>query len=84
MSRVWQLQEAKNKFSEVVDEALRNGPQVITRRGVETVVIVSYGEYRKARGMRTKLSRFFKASPLADTDIDLARDQSGPRGDTGL
>ncbi len=30
MARVWQLQEAKNKLSEVVDEALKQGPQVIT------------------------------------------------------
>jgi len=39
MARVWQLQEAKNKFSEVVDEALKHGPQVITKRGVETVIV---------------------------------------------
>ncbi len=33
MGSVWQLQEAKNKFSEVVEAALKDGPQVITKRG---------------------------------------------------
>ena len=47
MTRVWQLQEAKNKFSEVVDEAIKHGPQVITKRGIETVIVLSYAEYRK-------------------------------------
>jgi prevent-host-death family protein len=40
MARTWQLQEAKNRFSEVVEEALKEGPQVITRRGVETAVVL--------------------------------------------
>ncbi len=30
----WQLQEAKNKFSEVIDKAIKDGPQVVTRRGI--------------------------------------------------
>jgi prevent-host-death family protein len=76
MARVWQLQEAKNKFSEVVDEALRHGPQVITRRGVETAIVLSYAEYRKMLLHQQKLSDFFRASPLAGLDLDLARDTS--------
>ena len=37
----WQLQEAKNRFSEVVSRALTEGPQTVTRRGTEVVVVVS-------------------------------------------
>ena len=33
---VWQIQEAKNKFSEMLDAALEQGPQIITRRGEKT------------------------------------------------
>jgi antitoxin Phd len=76
VKRVWQLQEAKNKFSEVVEEALSQGPQLITRRGVETVILLSYAEYRKLLASQKKLSEFFRQSPLADANIDLDRDMS--------
>ena len=47
MGQVWQLQEAKNKFSRVVQQAVDSGPQVITRRGTEVVIILSMDEYRQ-------------------------------------
>ena len=84
MARVWQLQEAKNKFSEVVDEALKHGPQVITKRGVETVIVLSYTEYRQMTLTQKKLSDFFRDSPLVAVDLDLTRDKSGPRADIAL
>jgi antitoxin Phd len=84
MARVWQLQEAKNKLSEVVDEALKHGPQVITRRGIETVIVLSYAEYRQMALTQKKLSDFFRDSPLADIDLDLTRDTGGLRADIAL
>jgi antitoxin Phd len=84
MARVWQLQEAKNKLSEVVEEALQHGPQVITRRGKEAVVLVSYAEYRRMLTSRLKLSEFFRSSPLADVELDLTRDGSPTRDDIPL
>jgi antitoxin Phd len=84
MKRVWQLQEAKNKFSEVVEEALSKGPQVVTRRGVEAVIVLSYAEYRKLLASHTKLSEFFCQSPLKDTGLDLSRDRSDVRPDIAL
>jgi prevent-host-death family protein len=66
MSRVWQLQEAKNRFSEVVEQALAHGPQLITKRGVEAVIVLSYAEYRSLLLNRKKLSTFFRESPLFD------------------
>ena len=84
MARVWQLQEAKNKFSEVVDEAIKRGPQIITKRGVETVIVLSYAEYRKVMLNQKRLSDFFRESPLAEVDLDLRRDRSGLRKGTAL
>jgi antitoxin Phd len=43
----WQLQEAKARFSEFLDAALKRGPQVVTRRGVEAAVLVSIEEWRR-------------------------------------
>ncbi|MCB0244680.1 MAG: type II toxin-antitoxin system Phd/YefM family antitoxin [Anaerolineae bacterium] len=82
--RYWQLQEAKNKFSQVVDEALAHGPQVVTRHGVETVVIISYDEFRKRQASQQTLSQFFRESPLADSEINLERDKSMSREDINL
>lgn len=79
MGRVWQLQEAKNKFSEVVEEALANGPQVITRRGVEAVIVLSYAEYRALLIMQKPLSAFFHDSPLAEEPLELTRSADGLR-----
>jgi prevent-host-death family protein len=84
VKRPWQLQEAKNKLSEVVDEAVRHGPQVITRRGVEVAVMLSYPEYRKLASSKKKLSAFFRESPLAGAGIDLSRDRTGMRQDIDL
>ncbi len=44
---VWQLQEAKNKFSQVVDNSLSEGPQIITRHGKNTAVLMDYRDYEK-------------------------------------
>lgn len=84
MTRVWQLQEAKNKLSEVVDEALSHGPQIITKRGVETAIVLSYADYRKLLLNQQKLSDFFRESPLAGVDLDLTRDTSPSREDIAL
>lgn len=84
MARVWQLQEAKNKLSEVVEEAMTNGPQVITKRGVEAAVVLSYAEYRKMMLRQTPISVFFQESPLAEETLDLSRDRSELRPDIEL
>jgi prevent-host-death family protein len=43
----WQLQDAKARFSEFLDAAIKDGPQVVTRRGVETAVLVPIEEWRR-------------------------------------
>ena len=82
MNSVWQIQNAKNKLSEVITRALTQGPQLITRHGEKTVVIVSYVEYEKMRKSQGKLSEFFRASPLAG--VELSRDKSMAREEIEL
>ncbi len=82
MDDIWQIQEAKNKLSEVIARALKQGPQLITRHGQKTVVVVSYTEYEKLRKSQGRLSEFFHVSPLAG--VDLARDKSLARKELEL
>jgi prevent-host-death family protein len=84
MPRVWQLQEAKNKLSEVVDQATSDGPQVITRRGEEVAVVISPASYRQLTARKQALSAFFRCSPLVGVDLDTARDRSPVRTEPDL
>jgi prevent-host-death family protein len=77
--REWQLQEAKNRLSQVVDSALHDGPQTITLRGKPAAVVVSFEEYRKMTQPRTGLSDFVRQSPLHDVELDLSRSADLPR-----
>jgi prevent-host-death family protein len=76
---IWPLQDAKNKFSEVVNDALRRGPQVITRRGIQTAVVISYEDYQRLQKPQADLVAFFQNSPLAEVELDLRRETSLPR-----
>ncbi len=76
---VWQLQEAKNRFSEVVNRALTEGPQTVTRHGEEIVVVLSKTEYNRLKKSQGSLVDFFRQSPLVGVDLNLERDQSLPR-----
>ncbi|MCX5829639.1 MAG: type II toxin-antitoxin system Phd/YefM family antitoxin [Deltaproteobacteria bacterium] len=69
----WQLQEAKSRLSQVVDHALREGPQTITLHGKPAVVVVSFEEFQNLIRPHTSLREFFRQSPLYDTDLDLER-----------
>lgn len=79
MKQQWQLQDAKNRFSEVVENAMQYGPQVVTKRGKEAVVVVSIEEYRKMKAPENSLTDFFSTSPLSGIDLDLDRDKSYAR-----
>ena len=76
---VWQLQEAKNRFSEVVNKALEEGPQTVTRHGEEIVIILSKAEYNRLVKSQTSLLEFFRQSPLVGIELELERDLSLPR-----
>lgn len=78
-NNIWQLQEAKQRFSELVNKALDEGPQVVTRRGEEVAVIVSKEEYQKLLKSQSSLLEFFRQSPLVGSELNLERDRSFPR-----
>jgi antitoxin Phd len=75
----WQLQEAKSRLSQLVENALREGPQTITLRGKPTVVVVSYERFKTLTRPSTTLREFFRRSPLCGADLDLERSQNLPR-----
>ena len=75
----WQLQEAKNRLSEVVKKAREDGPQIITVHGTDAVVIVGADQYRKLSRRKGTLVDFFRRSPLVGIDIDLARSEDTGR-----
>lgn len=83
MAHAWQLQDAKNKLSEVINEAIAHGPQIITRRGKETAVILSVDEYRHMAQPKTGLVKFMQQSPLRGVKLDLTRN-TDPGRDTAL
>lgn len=84
MEQIWQLQDAKNRFSEVVQAAQTTGPQIITKHGQETAVVIAYHEYRRLQLEQEPLSAFFRRSPLVNCELDLSRDSSGLRADIEL
>jgi prevent-host-death family protein len=45
----WQVYDAKARFSEFLDATLKEGPQVVTRRGVETAVLVPIDEWKRLK-----------------------------------
>lgn len=69
----WQLQEAKNKLSQVVQLAKTEGPQVITVRGAEEAVVISSEEYRRLTKRDVDLVSFLEQSPWADVELDIER-----------
>jgi antitoxin Phd len=79
MKSTWQLQEAKNRLSELVDQALRQGHQTITRHGEPTVVVVAFRDFQRWRRRQNSLVEFLHKSPLQGVELDLRRDKSPPR-----
>lgn len=66
----WQLQEAKNKFSEVVQKATSEGPQEVTVRGKRAVVVVSAEEYDKLAGEpKQSFVEFLLSGPAWDDEL---------------
>jgi prevent-host-death family protein len=62
----WQLQQAKQQFSRLVEMACTEGPQVVTRNGKEVVVVLAVGDYRTLRSDGGGFKRFLAAAPDFD------------------
>jgi prevent-host-death family protein len=75
MKSTWQVQEAKNKFSQVLDQA-ENEPQVITRHGRKAGVLMSYAEYRRRINSKRTIRDLYAGVPKFETDeLDFQRDR---------
>jgi prevent-host-death family protein len=71
----WQLQTAKQHFSELVERARNEGPQVVTKHGKDAVVVVSAEEYTRLRGSEPSLVEFIRAAPdFGALQLDRTRD----------
>jgi prevent-host-death family protein len=76
---VWSVAQAKARFSEVVDRALKEGPQAITRNGRPVVIVVSVEEWSRKTGRKGTLAEFFAASPLRGSGLEIERARGGMR-----
>jgi prevent-host-death family protein len=75
----WQLQDAKNRLSEVVRKARDEGPQTITVHGTPAAVVLSPEQYAKLSRRKGSLVEFFGKSPLRGAKLDLSRSQDSGR-----
>lgn len=78
MSEHWQVQEAKQRFSEVVRSARSDGPQFVTKHGEEVAVVLDIREYRRLKGGVRDFKTFLQTGPQTD-DLDLGRSDERPR-----
>ncbi|MBX3178466.1 MAG: type II toxin-antitoxin system Phd/YefM family antitoxin [Candidatus Hydrogenedentes bacterium] len=74
MEKTWQLQEARNHFSEVVERAMTAGPQIVSRHGKPAVVVPSCEAYDRLTDRSESLVAFLRASPLRGHDLERQRD----------
>jgi len=70
----WQLQEAKAKFSELVQKAIDEGPQTVTRHGHDAVVVISVEEFRLMQKRQIDFKEFLASAPLEGVDLERDRD----------
>lgn len=75
----WTVAQAKAKLSEVLDLALLNAPQLITRNGKRTAVIVSIRDWETRIARSENLVDFFAQSPLRGCGLDVKRVPDMPR-----
>jgi prevent-host-death family protein len=68
-ARHWQIQEAKQRFSEVIRAVGRDGPQVITRHGDEVAVILDIAEYRRLMGPARDVRQVLLGPPRLGDDV---------------
>ena len=77
---LWQVQEARARLSQLIDEALAGRPQRIGRRGKDVTVLIAAAEYDRLVKPRQSLVEFFRNSPLAEAmaeeELDFERDRS--------
>ena len=76
---IWQLQDAKSKFSQLVESAMADEPQIVTKHGHNAVVVLSYKDYEAMVKPENSIVDFFRDSPLAEAELELSRSKDFPR-----
>lgn len=71
---VWQLQDAKNRFSRLFNEVLLHGPQVVTRRGRDEVVLLSKSKYTDLAKEKKTVADVLRAAPKVDLDLSRSKE----------
>lgn len=74
----WQVQVAKQRFSELIRAAHAEGPQVVTRHGEEIAVVIDIADFRRLKGDVAGFKDYLRSGPDFD-DLDLARSAERPR-----
>lgn len=64
---LWQLQEAKTRLSEVIEDAHSSGPQIITRHGTERAVVLSIADFRALTAHKPDLRAYLLGGPKVDS-----------------
>ena len=67
----WQLQEAKQRFSELIRSVEADGPQVVTRHGQDVAVVISMADYRHLRHEEENFKAFLQSAP--DLELEITR-----------
>jgi prevent-host-death family protein len=75
---IWQLQEAKQRFSELIRVARADGPQIVTRHGQEIAVVIDIADYRRLKGETVEFKDYLRAGPDFD-EIEMGRSADHPR-----
>lgn len=75
---IWQVQDAKQRFSELIRKAHSDGPQVVTRHGEEIAVVIDIADYRRLKGETAEFKDYLRAGPAFD-ELDLDRPADRPR-----
>lgn len=68
MNKRWPVQDAKSRFSELLDTTLAEGPQIVTKRGVETAVLIPIEEWRRLEKLGKPDLKELLLSQYARTD----------------
>jgi prevent-host-death family protein len=71
--RTWQIKDARANFSTMLDRAISDGPQIVTRHGNKMVVVVAAEEWERRERRRGDLVEFFALSPLREEGVDIER-----------
>ena len=74
----WPVQDAKQRFSELIRTASTDGPQVVTRHGEDIAVVIDIAEYRRLKGETAEFKDYLRAGAAFD-DLDLGRPADRPR-----